>query len=621
MQMESPTTEKKNQGWWSRIIDAVFAWLFSLLTVAMVAVVFLQVLNRYVFNNPLSWTEEVSRIIFIYMTFLGAYWALRQGSHIGVPTFMERFSRETRKATQTTVEFFLLFYLAYLFKSSMEFALDSRDILTPALNIPFFYVYLVMALAVGMMALQIISRLFTVGIKKTILPAIVALAVLGGIFAVAGGGKLSSGNLLVMTVVFLTILIVVHTPIAFAVGLASMLFLALQDKIPLEIVPHRMVGGVDHFPLLAIPYFILAGELMNTGGITQRLVDMAKVIVGHIRGGLGMTVVVGEYFFSGISGSTVADVSAIGSILIPAMKKAGYTPENSVAVVSAASAMGILVPPCISMVVLGGMTGISIAALFMAGFVPAVVMAICIMALIYYQAVKNNMPLEPKPTLETAMKAIGHGILPLLLPVIIFGGILSGAATATEVSVIAVIYGFVVGVFVYREIRWDQLAPIMVRTVTMTGTVMFLIAAASVLSWIFATNQVPKKIGEMIMYVSTSPWVFLLLSNIVFILLGAALEGLPALIILIPIFMPLLPQFSINPLHFGILTIAALGIGTFLPPVGMGIFIACNFAGIDIGRASRSFMPYLAVLFIGIMIISYVPWFTLILPELFFQAK
>lgn len=161
----------------------------------------------------------------------------------------------------------------------------------------------------------------------------------------------------------------------------------------------------------------------------------------------------------------------------------------------------------------------------------------------------------------------------------------------------------------------------MVRTVTMTGTVMFLIAAASVLSWIFATNQVPKKIGEMIMYVSTSPWVFLLLSNIVFILLGAALEGLPALIILIPIFMPLLPQFSINPLHFGILTIAALGIGTFLPPVGMGIFIACNFAGIDIGRASRSFMPYLAVLFIGIMIISYAPWFTLILPELFFQAK
>jgi C4-dicarboxylate transporter DctM subunit len=334
-----------------------------------------------------------------------------------------------------------------------------------------------------------------------------------------------------------------------------------------------------------------------------------------------MVVVVAEYFFSGISGSTVADVSAIGSLLIPAMKKAGYKPESAVAIVSAASAMGILVPPCITMVVLGGMTGISIGMLFIGGFIPAVVLAICIMALIYIQAVRSSLPVEERPPLKEALRSIVSAIIPLMLPVIIFGGILSGAATATEVSVIAVVYGFLVGTFVYREIKLNQIVPLLVRTVAITGTVMFLVGASSVLSWVFATNQVPQKIGQMILYASSSPWVFLFLSNIVFILLGAALEGLPALIILIPIFLPLLNQFGINPVHYGILVVASLGVGVFLPPIGMGMFIACNFAGIDIGRAARTFMPFLIVLFIGLLIISYVPWFTLVLPNIFFPMK
>jgi tripartite ATP-independent transporter DctM subunit len=388
----------------------------------------------------------------------------------------------------------------------------------------------------------------------------------------------------------------------------------------LLIVTNRMVGGVDSFPLLSIPFFVLAGELMNTGGITSRLVNLAKIIVGHIRGGLGMVVVVAEYFFSGISGSTVADVSAIGSLLIPAMKRAGYKAETAVAIVSAASAMGILVPPCIAMIVLGGMTGISVGLLFIAGFIPAIVMAICIMILIYIQAYKLDLPLEKRVPFRESMGAIKGAIIPLMLPVIIFAGIGTGAVTATEVSVVAVIYAFIVGTFVFKEIKFTEIPKMLVNTVVTTGMVMFLVGTSSVLSWIFATNQVPQKLGFWVLNISNSPWIFLLLSNLVFIMIGAALEGLPAIIILIPIFMPLLKQFGVDPTHFCILAVAALGIGIFVPPIGVGLFIACNFGGIDIGKGSKAFLPYLIVLVIGLLIISYVPWFTLVLPKLIFAG-
>jgi tripartite ATP-independent transporter DctM subunit len=593
----------------------------SLLTVVMVAVVFLQVTNRYVFNNPLSWTEEVARFIFVWITFMGALLALKTKAHIGVNSFMVRFSSETRAMVENMTIFFIIFYLFYLIIFGIKIVQETAQTFTPALNISFSYIYVAIPLSAILMISYLVAQLFHSKWKTIALSGIITMAILVTLHLLFGGGRGSGGNLILLAIICLGTLILINTPIAFSIGLSSLLFLILQQRTPLLIIPNRMVGGIDSFPLLAVPFFILAGEFMNTGGITQRLVNLAKVLVGHIRGGLGMVVVVGEYFFSGISGSTVADVSAIGSLLIPAMKKAGYKSEHAVAIVSSASAMGILVPPCITMVVLGGMTGLSIGVLFMAGFIPAVVLAICILALIYIQAVGANLPVEKLQPMKEALKSIAEGIIPLMLPIIIFGGILSGAATPTEVSVIAVVYGFLVGTFVYKEIKFNQVIPILTRTATLTGTVMFLVGTSSVLSWIFATNQVPQKLGAIISYFSSSPWVFLLFSNIIFILLGAALEGLPALIILIPVFFPLINQFGINPIHYGILVVASLGIGVFIPPVGMGIFIACSFAEIDIGRAAGAFMPFLLALFIGLLFISYIPWFTLALPNIFFPMR
>jgi tripartite ATP-independent transporter DctM subunit len=592
----------------------------SLLLVAMTAVVFLQVTSRYVFVSPLAWTEEVARLAFIWMTPLGAYLAVKADAHIAIETFVEaRLSPAARARVRRILTFLILYFLGYLLWMSVQVLAQTRDSITPILEVSYLWVHLPIPLFTVLMIVALGARIARMSPGSALFAALVPVALVAALHL--GSTRLvpSGPAIVLVSVIGMAILIFAGMPIVFAMGAACALFLILSPGSPSVVLHTRMVGGIDSFPLLAVPFFILAGELLNTGGVTRRLVDLARVMVGHIRGGLGMVVVVGEYFFSGISGSTIADVSAIGSLLVPAMRRAGYGAEDTVSIVSAATAMGILVPPCIPMVVLGGMTGMSVGALFTAGFLPAIVLAACILALVYVQAIRKNLPVAERLSPRESLRALTGSIVPLVCPALIFGGILSGAATATEVSVVAVLYAFVVGVFVYREIRWRDLVPILARTVMTTGAVVFLVGLASVLSWIFATNQIPQMVAGVATSIASSPVVFLLLSNVCFILLGAVLEGVPAMLILVPIFLPLVTELGVDPLHFGILVIASLGIGLFLPPVGMGVFIACTFAGVDVGRVFRPFAPFLAALLLGLVIITAVPWFSLVLPRIFFK--
>ena len=600
--------------------EKVFDWIVSLALFVLTALVFTQVVSRYLFNSPFSWTEEMARILFVWICFMGTFLALKTKGHIAVETLMNRFfNAEARSYVSATADFLILYYCAYLAVMGCVMIQKTAEDLTPVLLIPFSYLYAAIALSGILMTAYLLVHVFSLERRKLIVSFLVSIALAGLVYFIFGRGGFSGGNLVAVMLVSFALFIVAGMPIAFAIGIGGLQFLLLYQQVPLVVTHTRLFGGIDSFPLLAVPFFILAGELMNIGGVTHRLVALAKVLVGHVRGGLGMVVVVAEYFFSGISGSTVADVSAIASLLIPAMKKAGYKPETCVSIVSAASAMGILVPPCILMVVLGGMTGISVGALFMGGFLPAVVMSLCIMALVYFQAVRANMAVEKRATLKESVKATGGAIVPLMLPVIILGGIIAGAATPTEISVIAVLYAFILGKFLYNEIKWSDIIPILTRSVIMTGSVMFLCGTASILSWILSINQIPQMIGSLIIHLSNSPVVFLLLCNLAFILVGCVLEGLPAMLILIPIFLPLTAQFGVSQLHFGILCIASLGIGLFLPPLGMGIYIACAFAKVDIGKAIVPFTPYLICLLVGLLIITAFPWVTLVLPGIFFK--
>jgi len=410
-----------------------------------------------------------------------------------------------------------------------------------------------------------------------------------------------------------------NVPIAFSMGLASILGLLLKGSIPLVIVPQKIFTGSDSFPLLAVPFFILAGGLMDTGGISLRLVNLAHALVGHFRNGLGMVSIVSEIFFSGISGSTAADTAAIGSILIPAMNQAGYSPARATAIVCAACGMGILVPPCIAMVVYGGVANTSVGALFAGGFLPAFLMASALMIQLNIQARRAGVVPGRWAGIKPLAKAFKDSLLALFMPLIIFGGILGGICTPTEAAVLAVAYGIVISMFVYREINLSKLGEILLETGIVTGKVMIMVGMASVFAWILTREQVPQALAGLIHSLGGGKILFLFIINVAFLFLGAVLEGVPALIMTVPILLPIASQFGIDPVHFGVILIANMGIGLFLPPVGLGVFIGCSIGKVTIAEVAKPLLPYLGVNFATVLLITYWPWLTMAIPKLLFK--
>ena len=423
--------------------------------------------------------------------------------------------------------------------------------------------------------------------------------------------------MIAITIVAFVILLILAVPVAFAVGVAGFLGLWWSGQYPLTIIIQQIFLTADSFVLLAIPLFVLAGALMETGGIAVRLVRFAQALVGWIRGGLAMAVVVAEYIFSGISGSTIADVSAIGATMIPPLTKAGYKPEEAVSVVASASAMGILVPPCILMIIIGAIADISVAALFAGGFIPALVLAIAIMVYIYVRARASKMEASQTPSLRELGRASIDALIPMGMPVIIFGGILGGVFTPTEAAAVAVLYAAIVGLFIYREISWSALPGILLQSAVITASVCFLLGTAAVVAWILAVGQVPAFLAELLRSLSAGPTAFLLFSAVLFIFLGAVIEGPAAVVILLPTFLPVVKQFGIDLVHYSIVITAAVGIGLFLPPIGVGLFISCGIAKISIDRTLRPMTPYVIFLCLGLLIVVLFPWLTLILPKVF----
>jgi C4-dicarboxylate transporter DctM subunit len=407
-------------------------------------------------------------------------------------------------------------------------------------------------------------------------------------------------------------------PLAFTLALTSLMYLLGIGGVSLIILPIKIIGGVDSFVLLSIPLFIVGGALMESGGISERIVDLAMAIVGRVRGGLAMVVVVAEVLFSGISGSTAADVSAISSLLVPSMKRAGYSGPESVSVVAAASAMGILVPPCLTMVVLGSLVNLSIVTLFLAGFVPAFILAAALLLLIAGRARRQAWPVTGPSEKGALLRAVRRAVVPTGLPVLLFGGIFSGATTVTEAALLAVVYALVTGLVtggLRRSTMVDQLA----QSGLVTATTLWVLAAASAFAWIMVREWVPQMMGEWI--VGSGRFTFLALTIAIFVVIGALLEGLPALLIFGPILFPISRAVGLDPVHYGIVIIAAMGVAFFLPPVGVGLSIAAGIARVDMDDVSRTYVPYLVALMAGLALIAAFPWLTLVLPRLLLGYK
>jgi tripartite ATP-independent transporter DctM subunit len=411
-------------------------------------------------------------------------------------------------------------------------------------------------------------------------------------------------------------LIAIGLPIAYAIGIAALLA-ALYVGIPLEAVLLKVSDGVDNFSLLAIPFFVFAGALMAEGGIAMRLVNFANIFVGFIRGGLAMVNILASMFFGGISGSSVADTSSIGSIMIPMMKRQGYDDAFSVTVTITSSTQGIVIPPSHNAVIYSYAAGgtVSIASLFLAGIVPGIMIGLALMVLAAILATIRGYPKGERVPLREAIKASGEAVLGLITVIIIVGGVIGGIFTATESAAVAVIYAFVITMFVYREIRWRDLPKLVHNVARTVAMVMILIGFASGFAYMMALMQVPAKATQLILGISENKIVVLLLINVMLLILGTIMDMAPLILICTPIFLPVIKAIGVDPVHFGIIMLLNLGIGLVTPPVGSTLFVGCAIGKVSLEEVSRHLWPFWITMVIVLLLVTFVPPLAMTIPS------
>ena len=418
--------------------------------------------------------------------------------------------------------------------------------------------------------------------------------------------------------VVMLVLLALGVPIAFCIGLASAVaILMVGPSAPWIIVPNSMMNGMDSFPLMAVPFFVLAGDLMNRGGITVRLVNFANLLVGGIRGGLAQTNVVASMLFAGITGSALADTAAIGRILIPAMEREGYDRAYAAAITASSSIIGPVIPPSITMVLFGVTAGVSIGGLFLAGVVPGVLIGVGLMTMAYVTARRRAFPVREVPvTRRMAWRISRDALIALMMPVIILGGIFGGVMTPTESAAVAVLYAILIGVFVLRELTLRDLGVALLRSGMTTASIMFIVGAARIFADMLGSEQVPEQLALVVLSFSEERWVILLLINVFLLLVGAVMDTSAAIIILVPVLLPVAASIGIDPLTFGIIMCVNLIIGLATPPLGVCLFVASDIARISVERLVATIWPFLLLEIGVLLLITYVPGLATALPRL-----
>lgn len=410
-------------------------------------------------------------------------------------------------------------------------------------------------------------------------------------------------------------LIFVGVPIAFSMGISSLIYLLMND-IPTIVISQKLFSGINSFVLLCIPGFVLAGNLMNTGGITKRIIKFSNAAIGHIRGGLGLANIVASMIFAGITGTAIADTTSLGAILIPAMEEEGYDAPFSVAVTASSSTIGPIIPPSLPMIIVGTLTGLSVSKLFLGGAIPGILLGIFLMIVAYAISVKRQYPKDTKKPFNVVVKTFFSAFWALMMTVIILWGILGGFFTPTEASIVASFYAFIVGKFVYKELEIKQLPKIILNTMKTSSAIMLLVGFAATFGWILASEQIPQLVAEFILSISSDKIVVLLLLNALLLFVGMFMETIAALIILFPVLLPVAVEIGMDPIHFGVMAVLNLMIGLTTPPVGVCLFAGASIGKISIAKATRAILPFLAVSLFVLMLVTFIPQITLALPNL-----
>jgi tripartite ATP-independent transporter DctM subunit len=591
--------------------DAVAA----LLLVADLLVVCGSVLLRSTFNAPVEWSDDVARGLMVGSSFFGAASALKRGENVGVVFLVERLAAAPRRLVDAVAALMVLIISALVAANALKLgALTTGQ--TTGSGLPLELTFYPMGAGAACMSVFALDR-FARRAGRDVAAAIAIVGAAAGAWyawsAIAPATAPGAGALMLVGFV---VALAGGMAIGFALALAALIFIWVEGALPGVIFAQQMARGIDNFVLLAIPFFILVGYLMEANGMSVRLIALLERLVGRIRGGLNVVMVLAMVIFSGISGSKMADVAAVGSVLIPAARRSRQNPGGAVALLAASAVMAETIPPCINLIILGFVAGLSIGGLFMAGLLPAGLMALALIAVAVAFGGSTRLAVPAGP--RTASRQLwGGAAVTIGLIVIIFGGFKSGFATATEISAFAAVYALAVGALAFRELSLRAAADSFVHAATRSGLVMFIVAAAQSLAFVLTLQQVPHALADALIDLSheSGTWMFMLLSIAILIVMGSVLEGAAALIIFGPLLVPVAAQLGIAPLHFGVVLVIAMGIGLFAPPLGLGLYGACLIGNVPIEDTVKPMLGYLGLLFLCLLVIAFVPWISLWLPN------
>jgi tripartite ATP-independent transporter DctM subunit len=597
-----------------RTLDRVIGFVSEVpaaILVALEIVILLSgIVARYVFDSPLTWSDELASILFLWLAMLGAVIALRRGEHMRLTTLVNRLASGKREWVTLVAELVVATFVLEIILPAYEYFQDQLPISTPALEMPDGYRVAAIVVGAVMMMAIVLMRLVEQVSGRRLVVALAAFAIFVTAlwFAQPIFLKLGNLNLLIFFVGVVAVSVAAAVPIAFVFGVATLSYLALTTHTPLTIVISRMDEGMSSLILLSVPLFVFLGVLIEMTGVAKAMVDFLASLLGHVRGGLAYVLLGAMYLVSGISGSKAADMAAVAPALFPEMKRRGAEEGRLIALLSSSGAMSETIPPSLVLITIGSVTGVSIAALFTGGLLPALIGALALAIVVFFHNRKEDLTNVTRASGRQIAKSFLVALPALALPFVIRAVVVEGIATATEVSTVGIVYTVLIGLLVYRQFDWKRIYPMLVETASLSGAILFIIGCATAMAWALTQSGVSRQLAAAMSAMPGGQIGFMAISVVAFIVLGSVLEGIPAIVLFGPLLFPVARAVGIHEVHYAMVVIFAMGLGLFAPPFGVGFYAACAIGRVNPDRAMSYVWPYLGALFIALILIAAIPW-------------
>jgi tripartite ATP-independent transporter DctM subunit len=591
-------------------VGGISEWTVAILVVAEIVILFAGVVSRYVFQQPILWSDELASILFLWLAMLGAVVALRRDEHMRMTAVVGMVSPRVRAFLDVFALSAALAFLLLIVVPAYEFAHDEAAISTPALDISNAWRASALPIGSALMIVTALLRLLRVGNWRLVLASLALVAALiGAMLALQPVLRnLGNVNLLIFFVGVVSVSVFAGVPIAFSFGLATFGYLAVTTSVPMPVVVGRMDEGMSHLILLSVPLFVFLGLLIEMTGMARAMVAFLGNLLGHVRGGLSYVLVGSMYLVSGISGSKAADMAAVAPVLFPGMEARGAKRGDLVALLSATGAQTETIPPSLVLITIGSVTGVSIAALFTGGLLPAVVLALALCCVVWFRYRHEDLSNVRRAGMREIVWSFVIALPAVALPFVIRTAVIRGVATATEVSAIGIVYAVLAGLLIYRRFPWRRLLPMLVETAALSGAILLIIGAATAMAWSLTQSGFSQDLTRIMANLPGGAAGFLAMSIVVFIILGSVLEGIPAIVLFGPLLFPIARQVGVHDIHYAMVVILAMGIGLFAPPFGVGYYAACAVGRAQPDEGIRPIIGYLLALVVGLIVVAAVPW-------------